>query len=483
MTLLRWLVPLFLLAACATNPVTKNEDFVLMSEQQELELGQLAAAQIAKEMPLLPENAPLSRYVDKVGQKVAATSDRPSLFYRFHVVDDSTINAFALPGGYIYIYRGLLEHLNSEAELAAVLGHEIGHVAARHAVKRYTQAQAYNLGMTVTSIFVPIPQGTNLLTDLIATAVIQGYGRDAELQADKLSLTYLARAGYDPHATIGILETLKRLDDIDAKEKKDAGDKVEQYHGAFASHPETRQRIEDAIREAAAMQGGGGIVDHADMLKAVDGYPYAGSTEQGAMIGRRFLHPDLGIQLEFPPEWIVENTPAALVARLRQKDAYFSLAMKELVKRQSAGEILSDIVAERKRIGPIVTGVQDGFDYAHVQANVSLQHVSEATADIWIFLRGPKAFRLIMWCKRDEFGKYQPDFASIAGSFRSYDKVRDGDIPRIALYTWKAGDSWTALAARSRNILGRFTADKLAVLNGMDVKQAPEPGTLVKIVR
>ncbi|MBL4775398.1 MAG: M48 family metalloprotease, partial [Mariprofundus sp.] len=121
---------LFGLAACATNPATKNSDFVMMSENDELELGQRAAAEVNKNIILLDEKDPLVRYVDRVGQKMAAIADRPELFYRFHVVDDVTVNAFALPGGYIYMHRGLLNHMNSEAELAAVLGHEIGHVTA-----------------------------------------------------------------------------------------------------------------------------------------------------------------------------------------------------------------------------------------------------------------------------------------------------------------------------------------------------------------
>jgi len=179
---------LILLASCATNPVSKQKEVVMMSEAQELELGQKAAAEVAAEMTLMPENDPLVLYVNKVGQRVAAVSDRPELFYRFHVVDDTTINAFALPGGYIYIYRGLLIHMNSEAELAAVLAHEVGHVTARHAVQQYTKAKLYQIGAMAASIFVPGVSQMGQISDLIANAVISGYGRQAELQADELSI-------------------------------------------------------------------------------------------------------------------------------------------------------------------------------------------------------------------------------------------------------------------------------------------------------
>ena len=473
---------LLLFAGCATNPVSGDKDFVMLSEKQELALGQQAAAEVAKEMIILPKSDPLAKYVDGVGQRLAVVSDRKNLFYRFHVVDDNTINAFALPGGYIYIYRGLLNHMNSEAELAAVLGHEIGHVTARHAVQQYSKAQAYQLGVAITSIFVPIPQGSTMLTDLLALAVIQGYGRDAELQSDELSLEYLSRAGYDARATVGVLKTLKRLDELDTKVKTDAGEKVEKYHGAFSSHPETKKRIEEAIGKHADMQGGRGIVNHEQMLRAVDGYAYGDSAEQGAVVGRRFLHPELGVQLKFPKDWVITNTPIALNARLRQQKVFFQMQMKELRKRQSAEDILKEMFP-RRHLTVIGTGTQAGMPYAHAQVRMSAPQVSTAMIDAYMFLKGSQAYMMLMWSERDKFEQHKADFDQIARSFRRYDKERDGDIPRIAMHTWQAGDSWQKLAAQNRNILGRFTADKLAALNGMGIDEKPKNGELIKTVR
>ncbi len=470
------------LSACATNPATKSSDLVMMSEEQELVLGQQAAAEVSKSLPLLDAKDPLVRYVDSVGQKLAAVSDRPNLFYRFHVVDNADINAFALPGGYIYIHRGLLIHMNSEAELAAVLGHEIGHVTARHAVKQYSKAQAYQLGAMITSIFLPIPQGASMLSNLIAMAVIRGYGRDAELQSDELSIRYLTRAGYNPNATIGILKTLKRLEDIDAREKKDAGDRVEKYHGAFSTHPETEKRIRKAVSRASGHQGETLLIRHKTVLVAIDGYPYGDSAEQGAVVGQRFLHPDLGIQLKFPEGWVITNTPATLQARLRQKDVYFQLQLKELRKRQSAGEVLRSIFPSR-HLKMLDTGTQSGMPFAHAEVRMSAPHVSQAMIDAYVFLKGNQAFILAVWSNRDDFSRHISDFSSIARSFRSYDSKRDGDIPRITLHHWQSNDSWERLAAKSNQILGRFTADKLAALNGMEITEHPRTGDLVKTVR
>lgn len=476
------LIMIALLAGCATNPATGKQDFVMMSEEEELKIGMQIFTQMRKNITLLPDDDPLARYVDSVGQKVAATADRKDLFYRFHVVDDATINAFALPGGFIFIHRGLINHMNNEAELAAVLGHEIGHVTARHSVQQISKARAYQTGMMITSIFVPIPQAAGMMTDTMAMAILQGYGRDAEFQSDELSIRYLSRAGYDPKATIGILKTLKRLDDVDTKERTDAGEKVEKYHGAFASHPETHKRIEQAIAEAASKQAATGLTNRNALLSAINGYAYGDSAEQGAVVGRRFLHPELGIQLEFTKEWVIQNTPQALQAVVRKQKVYFQLHLVELQKRLTVAEVLKKTFP-KKDVQNLTTGRQAGMSYANGNVMQSAPKVSEAMINAHVFLNGRKAFILMMWCDRSEFNKYKSDFAKVAKSFRTYDKARDGDIPRITLHQWKSGDSWQGLAKNSRNILGRFTADKLAALNGMELNEKPAAGTLIKSVK
>ena len=142
------------LSGCASNPVSGKQDFVMMSEQQEIALGRSSDAEVRKQYKVYA-NPALQSYVDRVGQKVAAHSHRPNIHYHFTVLDTPEINAFALPGGYVYITRGILAYLNSEAEMAAVLGHEVGHVTARHGVRQQSAAQATNIGLSIVSIFVP----------------------------------------------------------------------------------------------------------------------------------------------------------------------------------------------------------------------------------------------------------------------------------------------------------------------------------------
>jgi len=473
---------LLLLAGCAVNPVTKQKDFVLMSEQQELALGAEAAKLVARQMPLLAEDDPLVRYVNKVGSKVAAVSDRPRLFYRFHVVDDATINAFALPGGYIYVNRGLLVHFNSEAELAAVLGHEIGHVTARHAVQRHSKAQAYQLGVAIASIFAPgAAQAASKVSDMVAMAVIQGYGREAELQSDELSLKYLQAAGYDARATIALLESIQRLDGIKDMEKQDAGEAVQHYHGAFASHPDTRSRIEVAVARAVAMQKGVGHVGSQAMLAKVEGYAYGDSPDQGAVIGRRFIHPKLGIQLAFPQAWVIKNSAQALTARKRKEEVHFQLASAELQKRESAAEVLGQLFPDSRLVN-VVQGRRNGFTYARTELNISVNNIKQARLFANVILDGSRAYVIYMWTHANAYARHRPDFIAIADSFRRFTD-KQIDVPRISLHVWKRSDSWRGLAGKNGNLLGRFTAERLAALNGMDMRQQPKAGDIAKLVR
>lgn len=469
------------LTACATNPASKGKDFVLMSEKEELSLGLSLAKQYNKELPLLDDKDPLAVYVNEVGQRVATVADRPELFYHFRVVDDATINAFALPGGHIYIHRGLLNHLNSEAELAAVLGHEIGHVTARHAVQRYTQIQAYQLGMFVTSIFVPLQPGMSNLTNLLAASFISGFGREQELQSDQLALKYAPQAGYDPYAVVQLLDTLRRLEEIDKKERKDVGEKIKEYHGAFASHPETKKRIMQSIQHAAALQKKEGLVNRKRLLAALDGYPYGDSPEEGAVVGQRFLHPDLNLQLEFPERWVIKNSPQSVTARIRQKKVYFELSNKSLSKRRTAAELLEAIFPKR-HIENLTSGTVMGYPSAHARIKASAPHVSKAYIDATIWLKGSEAFIITMWAPRKEIDQYEADFKSIRDSLKHYNEKESGGIPRIALHVWKKDDSWLQLAEQSHQILGRFTPDRIAILNGMDLTQTPDIGSIVKTV-
>src|SRR5690349_23737874 len=201
-----------LVAACATNPATGKRQVALMSEAQEISIGQEQDAEVKKEMGIYNDPA-LQEYVSKIGTDLAKASERPNLPWHFTVVDVPAINAFALRGGYIYITRGILPFLDNEADLAGVLGHEIGHVTARHSAQQYTKATSAGLGVQLLSIFVPEAQPFQGLTETALGVLFLKYGRDDELQADRLGVQYTSKTGWNPAGVAGMRRTLARLDE------------------------------------------------------------------------------------------------------------------------------------------------------------------------------------------------------------------------------------------------------------------------------
>ena len=283
-------------AACSKNPATGKLQFNLISEQEEIALGKDAHDKISKSMPVYEESATLSKLVDDVGQKLAAASERPGLPWTFTVLDDPIVNAFALPGGYIYVTRGLLCHLNSEDELAAVLGHEAGHVTARHSAVQMRKTKAARRAV---GVFGALPVLGGVAARTAGLALLK-YSRDDENEADDLSLRYVERTGYDKAA---IPEVFSILADV-----SEGSHKVPAW---LKTHPEPearRQRIGDQIGAH-----GRDVVD-GEYLKAIEGLVYGVDPRNGFMFGVRFIHPRAGFQIDLPEKWTVEHDANSVVA-------------------------------------------------------------------------------------------------------------------------------------------------------------------------
>ena len=208
------------LTSCSINPATGSANLVLMSEKREKEIGQEEHQKVLASMPLY-EDEKLLAYVREVGNRAASVSHRPELEYTFNVIDSPEINAFALPGGYVYVNRGLLTFMNSEAELAAVLSHEIGHITARHAVQQQAKGRLAQTAVTVGGIVTAVATGSGYVGSQIseiasiwAQSGLSGFGREHELEADSLAAEYLVKAGYDPAAMIDVITVLKNQEDF-----------------------------------------------------------------------------------------------------------------------------------------------------------------------------------------------------------------------------------------------------------------------------
>ena len=320
-------VALALETACAVNPVTGKRQLSLVSEPEEIQLGQQGEADVGKSIGFT--DAPKAQaYVAELGKRLSALTQRPGLPWTFHVVDDPSVNAFALPGGQINVTRGLLAYVNSEAELAGVVGHECGHVAAKHSVTQMTDQELAQVGLGLGSLFSPT-------LGQVAGAGMQllflKYSRADESMADSLGFDYMTAAGYDPRQMLALFDTLGRV-------QKATGSHLPQW---LETHPDPgnrRQAIEQRMADAHK-DFAGAKVDRDAILAVAEGLVFGADPRQGFFKGTTFFHPALKFQLDFPAGWKTQNSPQAVVGVSPQHDAALQLA--------SAGTASPDAAAKQ----------------------------------------------------------------------------------------------------------------------------------------
>ncbi len=360
---LRTLVPLAVLAvltACATvrNPVSGEVERTVMDERSELRAGQQAHQEVLKEYRALA-NPVAQAYVDGIGQKLARASHRANLEWHFTVLDSPQVNAFALPGGYVYITRGILAYLDSEAELAGVLGHEIGHVTARHASQRATRQQAAGVGVLLANVLGAVLESKGVsgaadfssqASQLAAAGYIAAYSREQESQADRLGADYLARNHYASARMVDVIRALKQQEQFAADQAREEGRPPPAGGGWLASHPSNDQRLHD-IEQVARQTANGAAAPDADgrerYLKAIGGIPFGESREEGLTRDQQFFHPLLGFALTAPPDWRLRNGSEALAIVERSGEAAAIMRLVPAEAGQNHEEIL------RKLFNPV----------------------------------------------------------------------------------------------------------------------------------
>lgn len=457
------------LAGCAQNPVSGRQDFVMMSEAQEISFGRSADADVRKQYKVYKSQA-LQEYVNSVGQKVARHSHRPNLQYHFTVLDSPEINAFALPGGYVYITRGILAYLNSEAELAAVLGHEIGHVTARHGVRQASAAQAADLGVTLVSIFVP--QIAPSFGQSLAGALLSGYGRDHELEADRLGAGYLALSEYDPQAMIRVIGVLKNQELFDAEIAKQEGRPPRRYHGLFATHPDNDTRLQQVLGEPSRLAVEHPYEGYTVFLKQTDGLLFNDSSEQGVVRNNQFMHADLGLALTFPSGWRVQNQPDKLIAISPLADATIQLKMDVQPSSTPADYA-------RRMSG---NGSEHRVESLYIN-RLSAAVATQASAMTGVVYLEHKAYVIQCVAKSSAvLNTHRHDMLNTIMSFHALDDAeRKLAKPlTIRLITPQVGDTYAKLARHSP--LGNAAENYLRLINANYPKGEPKPGQLVKIV-
>ena len=465
------------LAGCAVNPVTGNSDFVMMSERDELSLGSQAYQQVLKEYPIYKDEK-LRAYVQQVGEKVASNSHRSNLQYQFSVVDSADINAFALPGGYIFINRGLLAYLNSEAELAAVLGHEVGHVTARHGVRQQSQSQAWNILGQMVAIGTGVGVAGDL-TNVVGSAVVTGYGRDMELEADGLGAQYLARSGYDPQAMIQVVEVLKAQDDFARDQAIKKGEPVKDsgYHGLFDTHPDNDTRLQQVVGPARALQGAEQVVNKKVFLQHLEGMPIGDSADQGVRRGLQFYHADLDFALTIPQGWELLNRPDAVVIHTADKQAFIAMTMGQFDERLTPEEML------RKQVGDQRLSMEESFKQNGFPAVTAVIPGNPAKR-VGLVVKNKEAFMFVAAVKSGgSLESEDSQFMAVIHSFRALSKAEHklAQPAVIHVVDVKAGETLESLAQTAD--IPEDKAERIRLLNGLYPSGEVKPGDMLKLVR
>ena len=470
-------------AACATNPVTGKKQMSLLSEAEELAIGQQQDVEIRREMGVY-DDPELQRYVTNIGLDLARTSHRPNLPWTFTIVDNPAINAFALPGGYIYVTRGILAYLDDEAELAGVLGHEIGHVTARHAAQAYTRQAQANLALTVLSIFVP---STRPFADVGAGGLgvlFLRHDREAELEADRLGVEYGSAAGWDPAGVPRFLATLARVDALSERG----------VPNWLSTHPAPDARVGQAEPVAGKFASATAMKINRDQYQErIDGLVFGDNPKDGVVRGNVFLHPMLRIGLEFPDGWDVTNSPDAVMAKQPGTEHYMVLQEVEqprLPGQGSGGQgkrSIGDAAVEamRKAGYTVVAGRMERIN--GLEAYLGLYR-GNAKGKGKVLMRaahislGRQMYVVAGFAPEAEFERVDRELQPSLESFRqlSADEASRVRPNRVDFYVVRQGDSWQSIAARQGK--GIVNAATLAIMNDRAVNVQPQSGERVKIV-
>ena len=469
-------------AGCAINPVSGAPDVVFMSESSEINIGSGNDAKIREKYGVY-ETPELQTYVNQVGQKLAAQSHRPGLSYHFTVLDSPAVNAFALPGGYIYVTRGILAYLNSEAELAAVLGHEIGHVTARHGVRQYTAATATGFVGAIIGVATGIGATQDLFNNVFGNAILSGYGRDHELESDRLGAEYLARAGYDPQAMINVIGVLKHQEEFEIKRATAENRPPRIYHGVFASHPSADKRLQQVVGEADRFKTLSTPVSaRAEYLKQIDNLLFGEAARGGVRRGNHYYHRDFNFALSLPEGWEIEfDSYHVLRAVSRDKQAKLQIESEVQAPELTAKEFLNARmkVSELDQAGPVKG--QALTSYTGVVPESPTLGTNKTRAAVVYF--NNRHF-LFQGTAQDPgaFAVNDPLFLATARGLRALTDKEKRLAGGLRLRTARAttGDTFATLAQKSAQV--PYSESILRLINNLFPDGEPKAGELIKII-
>jgi predicted Zn-dependent protease len=472
----------------ATSPATGRTFSTPISTQQETQMGREEHPKILEEFGgAYTEKPELNTYVQSVGTFIAATSERKDVTYTFTVLNTPDVNAFAVPGGYIYITRGLLALANNEAEMAGVLGHETGHINARHTAERAGQQQNAQLGVLGATLLGAILGGqaggelAGGLASQYGQVKLAGYSQEQEFEADSLGVRYMKRATYDPQAMATFLGELRAQTQLEAKlAGKDPN--VVDDQNMLASHPRTIDRVQRAIQEA------GGPIPNAmtarDIyLKKIDGIMFGDDPAQGVIAGNKFVHPPLRFAFDVPSGYKLVNLPDVVAI----KGPKGTLGNLTLADPQPSGSLAAALQNYDPKGNIVFDNIENltinGMEAATGLARVDTKSGSANYRSVLIRHPSGKVYEFVFLSLADLGARYDNDFKAISTSFRQInasEAAQYNQAQRIHIVTAKSGDTVQSLA--SRMVVADDKEGWFRVLNNLPQGQQVQPGQQVKIV-
>lgn len=419
-------------------------------------------------------------YVNRIGQELARNSDRPDIQYTFTVIDSGNINAFAMPGGYVYVNRGLMLYLDSEAELAGVIGHEIGHITARHAARQ--KSAAANSKLFAQAAYV-LTGSADLAeaSSMAGTALVRGYGRDHELEADRKGAAYLHRSGYDPDEILDVISVLKDQQLYQRRRAQKEGGKTQTYHGLFSTHPRNDARLLQMIRTAKELPPvSPKVVNPAEFRSIINGMTFGKRARVSQRDEQRFYHNKLQFSFVKPEGWSVQTSSSAIVSKSGDGSAELTLTIKrwddKATLRGFLGEHLkADRMTDSKHLQ------QEGLTGYTAIAPASAQH--QDSRRLALITRGRIAYLFEGKALNEaEFPIKDAYFNALIGSFRPMKKAEapSRGALQIAYIQATADMSWSQLA---RQIKVPDAENQLRLLNAQYPRGEPRPGDWIKVLR
>ncbi|MBN2415454.1 M48 family metalloprotease [bacterium] len=463
-----------LILSCGVNPITGKQELMLFTEEQEIEYGKLTDQQIAATYGFY-NDAGLTAYIDAMGQGLAKGTHRPNLEYHFKVLDSPVVNAFAAPGGYIYLTRGILAYLNNEAEVAAVIGHELGHVAARHSMRSLTRAAVFQLGLGIGSALSDKIAEAAPYAQLGAQLLFLSFSRSDEYQADSLGVEYSTKAGYDSEKMADFFTSLERMNPEAAASGLPAW---------FSTHPNSSDRIKRVLKKSTAWKQRVNLpsyrVNRDALMARIDNLVYGEDPRQGYVLNGMFYHPEMRFQFPVPAGWQVQNTPTQVVMGDANNKAaiVFTLAQQKDLDA-AAGEFaategLTVLSRQPLRIhGLQARQIASQFTQNEQTVKLFSRFIAKDGA-VYVF-HGLAA--------EADYDAYQSFFTSTSGDFSTLSDRARINVTPARLTVARVPRAQTLQAFLQSQSVAAADSEKLAVLNGMQLNEMLDAGTRVKLIR